>query len=695
MQVLKLRDRSSRGASTIVLVMTLAFFVLLPLALLGFEMSRAFLCQQELHNVCDSAALSGSAAMASAPETDPNPPHLPTTYAQRQQFAMTTAFQTFQYNSILQTPLNGAGTVTPIYNPNSPVAATPPVHQCVINLILKDQNGNQVPTTNPGTPAASMTCMAYWTDAPVWAGWGWLPLGQYTLQAGSNGGLPLLDIIVCMDVSGSMDDQTPIRFVNRYWDVTTTPGHGQIGYNTNVMSGSNPGYPSGSNTSMYSILGLNSSGEYTGTALNAYPPQNLSDATYQGAGLNNFEFDWSETPNAGIFHYSNLQGLRSNTTITAFKTATMPEAGMPPGNCNPANPNVSTNLPVAGEGNNPHLQDGVGGFTDMIVDSIIGQTFSGYTFTDAATAVEASRGNMENAAVFKSACGWTPSNGVVVPATRLAAVSPGFFGAYWEYVLQNAQPMSSARLALYDFYNTMNVSSNCHLGLVCFSTTIGSNATSVWSGTDSTANLVDASYAAGGTGTFPNPLISLAGQAGTSTAAQQLLDFTNVTQADQGVPCPTLGQQPTWNPTSGWLVPPAQTPPLRASGATDIEDALAEGISELTNAADYRTTAKKAIVLFTDGVPNIPGGFGPASTNTLNYVTANDGNTVNIPIYTIGLADASNPTLITLENGLLNDNSGGIAAISGNQAFYVPVANSAQLDQGFQRIARALCELQF
>jgi hypothetical protein len=675
MQVLKHQGRSKKGGSTIVLVLFLAFFVMLPLGLLGFEIARSFLVQQELRNVCDSAALSGSAAMASAPDTE--------TYTQRQTDAMTTAFQTFEMNSILQTPLN-TNNIICNQNPSSPAPATPAVHHGVINLILLDQNGNPVVT---GNPAASMTCQGYWTDAPIWGPNGLLPVfNQYTIGSSSNGGLPQLDIIVCMDVSGSMDDQTNARFVNRYWDISglpTTPGH--LNWNVQVANSGHAGY----GDTLYNVLQLTAAGTYTGTALNFYPPENLSFASYSGTDANGISFLWSETPPAGTFNYSNLRGLRSNSSVTGFNSTTMPEAGMPPGNCDPALPNTSTIPPDGNPAHNvvPTSQDGQGGFTDLVADmgwsanGTGGPTINGFSFANAQTAVEAARGNLESAGACCSAYGYPSDTSLTKKPAVLPSPTANYFLTYWTWVLQNASPMSAGRLALYNFYNTMNISSNCHLGLICFSSSVGTGPTSVFADTNKN---IDTNYATGGTGTFPNPACPI------TSSDTQATDYTAVITAIDGS---TATPPPVWSST---------TNPVRAEGATDISDALSAALGELTSggadpnplAGSARATAKKAIVLFTDGVPNIPGGQTAAANAALAQATIAGGSTVNIPIYTIGLS--TNSALTTQENALLSaQGPSGIAFNSGNNAQYVSISTPSLLDTAFQTIARSLCELQF
>jgi hypothetical protein len=342
----------------------------------------------------------------------------------------------------------------------------------------------------------------------------------------------------------------------------------------------------------------------------------------------------------------------------------MPEQGMPPGNYDPLHPNANRN------GLNPTSQDPKGGFTDMVCDMSFPITFQGYSFPSVETAVEAARGNMESAAALTSACCGH------IPAVLTAAPRAGYFAAYRTWVLQNASPIASARQSAYNFFNTMNLSANCHFGLICFSSSIGTDQNSVFSGAGSTTNNIDPSYPAGGTGIFPNPLIALNQS---NTSAQE---FAAVTQAVEG------------NPVSAPPVYGAGINPLRAEGGTDISDALKEALSELQNSADFRPGAKKAIVLFTDGVPNLPTDEATGKADALAQATIAGSAGVNIPIYTIGLSQ--NPAIQGQEATLLGDSAGsnGIAFRSHNNAIYVPVTNASQLDQGFQTIARSLCVIQ-
>src|SRR5208283_4475181 len=167
-----------------------------------------------------------------------------------------------------------------------------------------------------------------------------------------------------------------------------------------------------------------------------------------------------------------------------------------------------------------------------------------------------------------------------------------------------------------------------------------------------------------GTGNFPVPLISM---------NQTASNYTAVTQAIAG--------------TAGTL-------PLRPTGKTDISDSLQAALTQLTDKTKSRPQAKKAIILFTDGVPDVPVNTATAQADA--FAQAANANKNGIPIYTIGLSQ--NAAIKPLEDAFLGDGNGGsgkgVAYISGNNAIYVSVTNAAQLNQAFQTIARSLVVLQ-
>lgn len=620
--------RSRRGATTVALILVLAFFVVLPLGLLGFEFARYTLLCTQLQSVTDAATLSGTAALASSP------PGM--TYAALHDLAMDVAVQTFEQNSVLTTSF-GSGNVTANKNSGSALG-TPAVGQANLNITLLDQSGN--PVANGSKDAVTMRVQAIYSDRPVFSS-AILPIGNIeTASALSDGGLPQLDLFLCFDVSGSMDDQTPVALVKRFWN----PGINTVDY-TILTSGK----------SIYDTF----SPPPSGTGLNAIPPQNLSYGAYP-APSNGTPYIFSDSSYSPASPAPNpLKGLRGNQFIYAPGSipslplatkypagALVPEQGWPPGNFDPTNA-----LNASGNGVNAAVYPN--GFTDMVVQV---PSTGGYDFSKIETCVEASRGNMESDAICLQSHGGAKIN------PKLPARKPGYYAAYWAGVEKMLDPIAAARLAAGNFFYTMNVSSNAHFGLNAFSDKAGTALTSTW---PTTNNNSDTSWSGGGTNNFPVPLVALS-----KTGS----NYSTVNDALNGT---------------------ATSLPLRPTGRTNIADSLNTAITQLSDNTKYRDQAKKAIILFTDGVPNDPGGTA-AAAQAAAFASAATANSKSIPIYTIGLSQ--NAAIKPLEDNLLGDNKGGsgkgIAYISGNNAIYVSVTKSADLNKAFQTIARSLVVLQ-
>ncbi len=619
---LRFNTRKPAGASFVALVLVVAFFVVLPLSMLGFELSRFMLMQQQLHNVTDAAALAGTAAMATS---NPN-----FTLAQNETIAMQVAADTFIQNSILQTAFN-TNNVTANLNQNQNQNPPQP-YNATLNITLLDRNGS--PVTTGSTAAATMRVEGIYSDSPIFVG-NLLSIARVeTAYAASNGGLPQLDVILCFDISGSMDDQTPVYFVNRYYDGISTVQYlmvssGQTIYNSNTPPD-------------------------TGTPLNASQPQNLSKASWPVAdGGNVTPFLFSEIATNPVTGLANgYNGLRA---LAPLNGTLVPEQGRPPGNY----PNLligglnpTSNAP--GYSNPP--------FTDMVVNV-------GAPFNNVQSCVEASRGNLENQSVLLASQGGSNIN----PAIQ--APFAGAYNKYWSMVNQQVSPMSQALAAGTQFFTTMYQSTNAHFGLVSFCDQVGTSPTSGWNDPPySTVNNIDFNWTGGGQYNPPNgfPLPSI-------TLSQTIQDgnYSAVLAALNG---------------SG-NYPPVLPVQMNALGGTDIADSLAQALSEVTNPNDYRNTAKRAIVLFTDGVPNLPGGAGAARLAAL--AQGSDAGHDGIPIYTIGLS--TNPIIQPEEDSLLGDGvtgGQGIAWESGHGAIYVRVTDPTQLESAFQTIARSLVVLQ-
>ncbi len=353
----KSKRRKPAGVSFVALTLVIAFFVVLPLCLLGFELSRFMLMQQELHHVTDAAALAGTAALAYSP--------IGMAPSIVQNLAMQVAGTTFEQNSILQTPLNiGNVAVNADINQNQ---NPPPPHNAVLNITLYDDHGVAQPVGS--TTVSTMQVQGIYSDVPTFLS-NILPIANVeTAYANSSGGLPQLDLALAYDVSGSMDDSTASQFVLRQWAST------QCQYTILIPAG-------GANT----IVGYVGPPDY-GTGLNVAWPQQLGYSGY--APPDSYQLIFSE----GNWPTTNYNGLRADLTSPGVL---VPEQGCPPGDKN--NPT-----------HNPYLTGTYPSnlFTDVVVPSVV----AGWTTADA---VEASRGNLESAAYLASACG-SASNISVTP----------------------------------------------------------------------------------------------------------------------------------------------------------------------------------------------------------------------------------------------------------------------------------------
>ncbi|HEY9786734.1 MAG TPA: VWA domain-containing protein [Candidatus Obscuribacterales bacterium] len=633
------RKRQERGVTTLALILFLAAFVLLPLSLFGFELARYILMQTQLQSIVDSAALSGTAALASSPSN--------LTVAQQHTLAMVVAEQTFEQNSILQTNFN-AGNVTANRNSGWSTAA-PPLYNATLNIWLLDQNGNQRATGD--TNAVVMRIEGRYSDQMVFAS-NLFPVGFLeTAVAVSDGGLPRLDLFLCFDVSGSMDDETQVVYVKRYWGGNTNRVEYQIVHQgDNIYNSTKP--------------------PKEGTGLNAAAPQNLQNCSYgpPSNSLRQFIASCSPNPSGNLLHVplpdNDLRGNQCTyppgslppplpPAATKYPNGTLiPEQGWPPGNFDPRNRSL-----LAGNGLNPNVYGN--GFTDLIVRV---NDVGPYTFPNAAVCVEASRGNLESAAIFEQSRGGAAS--AINPLLSGVTPQAGYYNAYWSQVRNQAEPIATARAAATEFFNTMNVSSNGHFAFVTFADGIGTTPTSTWASSSGNINNIDGNYAPGGTGAFPLPLVDL---------NQSQSNFQEVKDALNGIP--------------------GTTTPLVATGKTNIADALRRAIDSLTDASKRRPDAKRAIVLFTDGIPNRP--VDQATGEARAFTQATRARGFSIPIYTIGL---SQNTLIKPDmDRVLGDGNGtprGIAWRSRNGALYISVTNRSALNQAFQTIARSLCVLQ-
>lgn len=435
---IRIHGRKPNGQGIIVLGIIVSFLIILSLGLYSYELNRLTLARTQLRSAADSAALTAAATLASQDMQDPITAH---------NMAINTAMNMLRANSVVGINLTSAQWTTAAQQ-------DPATNECLAYFEFLDPNNNNsvVPLGDPRGKVVRLT--AKFGLAPSFASA--LPIGTAILNSVSSAGVPDMDLVVCFDVSGSIDDQTPVTFVRRQWDASKNC----ISY---IVPPTRSGSPAGAlaQGKIYDIIGPPPSG----TRVNGTYPQYL--------GLSDDSTRWpllfSETQTSS-------RGLRGQT-----------DCGAPPGNCPPG-------------------KSGIGGsytFTDMIVNidgknQYQGLTSSdGYAFPDIATVLEASRGNLEDALVFNQSKANTGVPGSIQP--RL-----GYKSKYWDLARRNLHPISDAQEAAASFFNIMNTNTDAHFGFVCFSDDAGVNSSSTYSGPK-----IDDSYPAGSNVTVPVPNIPL------------------------------------------------------------------------------------------------------------------------------------------------------------------------------------------
>lgn len=589
------QKRIASGQAMVVLGAIISLLVLFVVGIFSYEVNRVEVCRAQLRSATEAAALAAAATLAGQDNEDPSAAH---------NEAIQTALTTFTQNSVAGVSLSNA--ILTGSDQDSPLAN----NSSLFIEFLDPNNNNQ--TVSVGNPAGKIV--------KITSAFGLLPsfgnflgLNSVPLRTTARGGVPDLDVVLLFDVSGSIDDQTPVSMVRRQW--TGSSSSGRVIYTIPpTRSGSVAGPLA--NGRIYDIVGP----QPTGTSLQAMYPQNLSLSDQSGL---RWPLRFSED---GI-----AVGLRSTAPANAGS-----EAGYPPGNKSGA----------SGVGNTYT-------FTDMVVNidgkNVFGgiTTSDGYAFPDVGTLVEASRGNLENPTVFAS-------SGAVTGLPASIAPRSGYQAKYLEMARANLHPIKDAQDAASEFFTIMNTNTVGHFSLICFTDNAGSS-----SSTSVNNYRIDSTYRAPGRANYPNPLVAL----------NPAVGATNYDAIQSVLPTTT------------------------AIGGTNIGDAIDKAVTQLRN--NSRPGSKKAIVLFTDGMPTAAGPLSSDPSRNARLAAQRAGQ-YGIPIYSIGLAQ--NPEIIPHETAILTDqnsnpNSGGVSGIAGHGGKFFLVTRVEDLRLTFENIARQLVQL--
>lgn len=684
-----------RSAAQVAIALNIVFgvFIVGSLGLVSYEMSRILLAREQLRHCLELTSLGGGAALASTSLTG----------AAAQAQATTIAMNILKKNSILGQSLTGRSSQVA-----SIAALNPTPGQVNVCFEFVDPINKQ--TVASGTDTGVLKVHGAYAYPLFSGGFGSIGVSTYTLVSEATAGMPAIDLAIVYNNSGSMDDQTKVTMVRRYWDYTD--GNSMI-YHT-----PRPGGTPAEGT-IVSLVCPNPQG----TQLNALEPQNLDAAGDSRTALCPKEFSEGGTTGLTV----PLRGFNDNSPpgdtppsggvgiggMTAGPGYTTGAPGSTPGLTNMGN--ITMVLPFGFDplpkkrkvvvpqaprwwketvAALPHILeqpayahytlDGSDGpdsynpwnangslFTDMVVNldgnthfagNFTDPAFPGFTFVSLDYLVEAARGNMENGGVAPNA--WISTN-----LDSLA--QPGWQNAYMCSAYKQMQPKITVDNAVTGFIRKMAQSSDCHFAFIAYNERAGLTPTDTM-----TAYSCSYLFPSAGTVNYLVPQIPLSSAGSNITAINTL------------------------------LTPPvdATVPIFVPNGGSNLASGLQQAVENLRG-PNARSGAYKAIVVVTDQVPtrdlsgnaySNPASNGAALTDAI--AKAQVAKNFGIPIFVVGLAQ--NGTIGTLMGSQYDDASAnGVVGAAGNggttqiDTWVDPVTTQASLLGKFNSLARQLITL--
>lgn len=435
--------RRNRGITIILLCLVFGMITLPMCGLFAFECVRAISAREQLRSACESAALAGAAALASSDQTNPVISHNDAIRAAQ------SAFRANSINGVVLASAAAAGSA--VYNP--------PADRAGIFIEFLDPNStppNQ-PVSIGNTNGRIVRIVGMWGHTPTFGRFLGVS-GPFTMRAEGFGRVPQLDIVLCFDDSGSIDDQTPVTLMKRWRDTRGTSS------------------TTADDRQRYKIARANSGAVTTGDMCNGriydfwLPP-----AT--GTGFNAINPMNLDSENNGIQWRSDVRNNTAGYSAEPYSNTTQDHLGSYSHSVvninvdveNPPSPPVPATYWTSNSGF-PYTSPG------------------GYTYQNIYVALEASLGNLESGSTFSAAfLGNTPEMAGVTPRT-------GYQADYNTEARKRLMPIKAAQDAALTFYNIMNTNTEAHFALTTFDTNASSNPTD----TKTSGNHI-------GSGVAPNP----------------------------------------------------------------------------------------------------------------------------------------------------------------------------------------------
>lgn len=561
--------RNRRGQATVALNLVLAIFFVGTLAIVAYEFSRLMLARDQLKHCVELAALAGETAIMSS------------TSSTAQADAKVIALNIYRQNSIHGRFLTTANEVASLS------AMTPGPGQSSVYFEFDD------PVTK--APSASGTVLrvhgAY--NYPLFSGgFGAIGISSYTVAVESLAALPALDLVIVYDLSASMDDQTRVTFVRRFWDPTQGSGHppGTPGPRYDIPSVPPGGPMQGPISTVLCVPRL-------GSAVNGLTPQNLDAAnTFPMACPKEFSESGptgNTVPLRGVADIGRPPGDAPAGVGGTGSAATLVPGPGYGGGPEPYGDNTNQEYLVYKNRNHKptgydrnfvptleqpaHAANVYGAddslFTDVVVNldgNVAFGSFSAgftgptgpYNFPYLDSLVEASRGNLDSTV--------NANNAQVNLAYQGVTPQAGYQAAYRACAMNRIEPKCTVDGALVQFMDKVSRSTDAHFGFVTFNDRAGLNPTDCFG-----AHNVSWAYSIAGRGFFPLPQVPLDPNTNNYGAIQS------------------------------WLLPQTSTTPvawMMPDGGTNVADGLNKARINLTSAGT-RPGSMKAVLLVTDGIP--------------------------------------------------------------------------------------------
>lgn len=744
------KPRKQLGQGVVALSILVGLIIIPLIGVFSFEIARYQHGVNQLNANCDSAALAGAAMLVTSKyqrKQDRMRRFNEANEAAQNAFKSTFSQTNAQLNDVLGSTLRNAVDVG--RNGTLRLGATP--GDCTYKI--QTVNPADLSVVDPtDDKAKAIKVSAQFTARPAFSKF--LGLGSLVpIVSKAVAGVPVLDVVVCFDVSGSMDDSTRVSLVNRRFTIPN-PERDQIGaaYNTYVASldalrnyiGS-PSYDPNICAGYYSDAS-NKWNAYKNMRLDASDRRGkveygqvmngtLADCLFHPLEPNGSPVNTRFPQSLNLVNWHKTQG-NVNSSLPTFNYAerAYQESGG-------SNPSAQAGNFACGGSSGPGYPSNYGcacpsapsGFTDLIVkvDSQISgnpaqpvfgfsapqtlipgpgsQRFTytkkrepykghSYTFDGIATIVEASRGNLEVSRfnqlknnLFKNniAAGELPSQG-----------KDGYQAAYFEMVGTFSQPIACTVEALENFYLALNgAGADVHFGLVAFETQAANGNPSVTHDIQhdiafSMPNIspvnIDTSSP-----NYPSPPQGPKKYPILKLPLQKLKDPQN-----DLVPDPTDSNKPNLSMNDifeSYLIPLRSTNVAKA-----LEDAL-----DMLSASPRKVYSRQCVILITDGIATSTksGDADSALAKRQSEEEAQRANRDGVPIYTIGVGQnqAVEAKQIPFLGDEFTNSPNGLAKLSGNGARFFAVNRNSitapgggqvnAISQAFLQVARSLVQL--